>query len=277
VLPDAPLIIVTGKGGVGRSAVTAAIARVRAREGARVLTMSMGSGSGLASHLGLDRLLPKPQRGDEGVAALAIDPAAALKEYLKLRSLPPRLAGRIFGVLVQTVPGVRDVVVVGKLVHESTLPSWDAVVVDAHPIGQILSSLLAPSVVEELVPEGRIHHQAASLRKTLADPARVGIVVVATPAELAFSEAGTFIELAAESGLTPAISLVVNRVLSSPGFTSVPLEPGPSSDAARLHLELLSAQERLLPPAPVAERLDFIFGSDDPVLVADCLADGLAS
>ncbi len=277
MLPDTRLIIVTGKGGVGRSAVTAAIARVRARRGERVLAMSMGSGFGLASHLGLETLGPKPQRGDERVAALALDPGSALKGYLRQRSLPTRLPARIFGVLVQTVPGVRDIVVVGELVHESTLPSWDAVIVDAHPTGQIGSSLLAPSVVEQLVPAGRIHDQAESLRRTLADPSQVAIVVVTTPEELALNEARTFMELAAASGLTTAMSLVVNRVLSSPGFTSVPVKSGPSADAARLHLELLSAQERLLASAPVAERLPFIFGSDHPALVADRLADGLAS
>ena len=239
----------------------------------------MGAGDGLAAHLGLKALDANPQTGDEGVIALSIDPASALDEYLRLRvrALPLRMAGRIFGVLAHTVPGVRDIVIIGKCVHESSLTTWDSVIVDGQPTGQIASVLLAPSVIAELSPKGRVHDQATSVGDTLADPTLVGIVVVATAEELALTEAGRFAAVAGESSLTSRLSLVVNRVLSPPGFESVPDSDGPAAEAGRLHLELLAAQERLLADAVVATRLPFVFGAADPSLVASELAEVLAS
>lgn len=279
MLPDRRLVIVTGKGGVGRSAVTAALAKARAGAGSRVLAMAVGSGEGLAAHLGLKGLGPVPRHTDDGVAACTVDPATALDEYARLRvkAMPSRVVGRIFGVLTQTVPGVRDVVVIGKCVYEATHRGWDSVILDGPPTGQIESLLLAPSVIEDLVPKGAVHEQAGSLRRTLADPSLTGIVVVTTPEELAFSEAATFSALARRSGLTPTLHLVINRVLSSPGFESVDPGPGPIADAARLHLALLSTQERLLTDVQAGTRLPFVFGAHRPSLVVDELVKGLTA
>jgi anion-transporting ArsA/GET3 family ATPase len=239
----------------------------------------MGAGDGLATHLGLTCLDATPQTGDEGVTAFAIDPASALDEYLRLRvrALPVRMAGRIFGVLAQTVPGVRDIVIIGKCVHESSLSTWDSVIVDGQPTGQIESVLSAPAVIQELSPKGRVHDQAKSLSETLADPILVGIVVVATAEQLALTEATEFVTAAGDSGLTPRLRLIANRVLSAPGFESVPDTDGPATDAAHLHLELLAAQEQLLGDAVVQVRLPFVFGADGPASVAFELAGFLAS
>jgi anion-transporting ArsA/GET3 family ATPase len=94
------LLLVTGKGGTGKSAVAASLAIAAGRRGLRVLALAMDGGAGLARHLRADPPGPTPQRcGDVFIAA--VDPGAALDQYLRLRIRVPRLAAvsRIFAAM----------------------------------------------------------------------------------------------------------------------------------------------------------------------------------
>lgn len=277
MLPDSDLIIVTGKGGVGRSTVAASIARSLARSGKKVLAIAMGGGDGLAAHLGLVTLGPDAQPGADGVAASVVEPRNALDEYLRLyvKPSPLRIAGRLFRVLAQAVPGLRDVVVIGKCIHESKLSSWDAVVVDGAPTGQIESLLSAPSVIESLAPRGPVHDQAASLRRTLEDPAATRLVVVATPEELALTEAAELSASTRRGTYGEAPTLVVNKALSTPGFEAAPAGRGPLTEAARLHLDLLAAQTHRLAATKPDLTLPFVFGAASPQDVTAALTESI--
>ncbi|MEE9298854.1 MAG: ArsA-related P-loop ATPase [Acidimicrobiia bacterium] len=272
---DRRLLIVTGKGGVGRSAVTAALARARARRGERVLALALGAGPGLAAHLGAAELTAVPRTAAEGVRGSEVVPDAALDEYVRRRigANPLRLASRVFRVLAHAVPGIRDIVLLGKVVFEATEGVWDAVVVDAPPAGQIDSTLRAPSVIESLVPSGTVHDEAARLRTVLQDEDQTEIVTVATPDELALSEAGGVAATADDLGLTRSRVLIANRVLEDPGFSSPPPEDFESGAAARLHLGLRSEQQPLLSAARAAVHLPLLFGLSSPAEIAAALAD----
>jgi anion-transporting ArsA/GET3 family ATPase len=278
VVLDRRLIILTGKGGVGRSALTAALGIRAARAGRRALTVGMTDGLGLASHLTTGELAYQPAEVRPGLWAMAIDPAIALDEYLRRELHLPRL-GPVTGAyrsFAETVPGIRDVVVMGKVIHEARRPEWDVVIVDGPPIGQISSYLRAPSTIQTLVPAGRVERQATSLRSTLEDPTLTVVVPVTLAEELPVSE--TLEALAQINGerLAPVGAVVVNRVLPALELDDEAIErlaEGPERDAAKLHRGLLASQRRWLELLPGSTRLPYLFGLLTPAEAAARLAD----
>ena len=270
---DGRLLIVTGKGGTGRSAITAAIALSRQGTGRRVLAMALDDGRGLAAHLGLRSIGAAPVVGS-GVHASRVIPSAALDEYVRSRigRNPLRLAARVFRSVAEVVPGVRDVVLIGKVIAEAISGAWDVVVVDGPPAGQVSSLLRAPATIETLAPEGTVRAEAATLRSVLQDPVRTQIVVVATPDELAVAEAAAVLAGADQLGLTSSRRLVANRVLQDPGFTAPPGRDGAAGAAAVLHLGLRSEQQAILDRFRADTLLPLLFGTHRPEAVAAALA-----
>lgn len=269
------MCLVTGKGGTGKSAVAASLAIAAGRRGMRVLALAMGSGEGLARHLGASRIGPEPEAfGD--VHAAVVEPAAALDEYLRHRLHLPHLGAvaRVFAAVVDTVPGVRDTVMIGKVVHESTISTWDLVVADAPPTGQVQSYLGAPTTIAGLVPGGAVRDQAAWLRSLLENPKHTGVVVVATPEELPVTEAVAFRE---EMAARPEVMAVIaNKVLPEAGFDVAAIEglaPGPPLDAARFHLALAAAQQRHLDELRPDRTVPYLFGMHTPDETAARIAD----
>ena len=120
---------------------------------------------------------------------------------------------RVFAAVVETVPGVRDTAMIGKIIFESTRPRWDLVVVDAPPTGQVSSFLEAPATIAGLVPGGAVRDQAAWMRSVLADPRHTGLVVVATPEELPVIEAKSFIEDVIASRTAAVAASVANAAV----------------------------------------------------------------
>lgn len=268
------LTIVTGKGGVGRSAVAAALALHSASTKEPVLALSMGQADGLAQHLGLDQASGQPVQTSDGVWCGAIEPSAALTDYIAAQTalMPARLGGRVFGALASTVPGIRDIITIGKCVHEARSGSWSAVVVDAAPTGQIESFLGAPSAVAALASRGRIHTQAVGLQHHLSDPAFTRVVTVATPEAMALTEAEAMIEAARDLGIAQPLDLLVNRRHPEPGFTAIPPGVGPVRAAAELGHALVLRESELLSHLSPALTLPHLFGALAPYEVAQRLA-----
>jgi anion-transporting ArsA/GET3 family ATPase len=270
---DQRLVIVTGKGGVGRSAVASAIARTRASRGERVLALAIDRGRGLAAHLGVPALGHEPTEVVPNLRGSVVDPSSALEEYVRLQVRAPiALAGRVFRLLALTVPGVRDIVLIGKVWHEAVRGDWDAVVVDAAPAGQIQSILQAPATIADLVPRGSVHDQARRMGATLADPEITSLVIVATPEELPLTEAEEVMAAADDAGITSRRFLVLNRVVQPAGFTEPPPTEGPVRDAAILQLAVETAQARHIEEARADHLLPLLFGSQRPADVSSTLA-----
>lgn len=275
---DRHLLIVTGKGGTGRSAIATSLALLAARQGRRVLAVAMTDTLGLSSHLRTGRLGPETVEVRPGLAAVAIDPGAALDEYLRIRLRVPRVAmmTRAFRVLAETVPGIRDTVLIGKVLWEAARSEWDLVVADGPPTGQVLSFLRAPTTIEGLVPAGRVRDQAAWMRLMLADRRRTGIVLTATPEELPVTEAVETGAILREEGLADVVAVVANRVLPALVVDRALVEaepPGPRRDAALLHLDVANRQGLQLAALRPDHALPLLFGIRTPGEVASRLAD----
>jgi len=269
------LLLVTGKGGTGKSAVAASLAIAAGRRGLRVLALAMDDGAGLARHLRADSPGPLPRRcGDVSIAL--VDPGAALDQYLRLRIRVPRLAAvsRIFAAMAETVPGVRDTVMIGKVIYESTRSRWDLVVADAPPTGQVLSYLGAPATIAGLVPTGAVRDQAHWMAQTLKDPRHTAALVVATPEELPTIEAAGFVADIARTGSITLAAVVANRVLPAADFGDPgPDATGPGAAAARHHLALVAAQQQHLATLAPTRTIPHLFGVRTPGETAELIAD----
>jgi anion-transporting ArsA/GET3 family ATPase len=199
------LLFVTGKGGVGKTTVACAIASAAARRGRRVLLLAAGT-------------LP-----DAGVlpAEVTLRPVGgreSLDEYLRL-ALPLAIARRvtrshIYQRFVAAAPGLRELMMLGKMAHEARSDEWDLVVVDAPSTGHALQLFRMPAGAAAAFG-GLVRSEADRVLAQLRDPSRTMIVTVTLPEELAVNET---IELhaALETLELPIGPIVVNRVRRAP-------------------------------------------------------------
>ncbi|NNC93616.1 MAG: hypothetical protein HKN80_14120 [Acidimicrobiia bacterium] len=280
---DRSLLVVSGKGGVGKSAIAAALSILAARRGLSVLAVSMTDDLGLGNHLGVDRLGYRAQEVRPGVNALTIDRSQALDEYIRLQLHAPRIAplgpvARGLNALADTVPGIRDIITIGKVLFEAGKPQWDLVIADAPPLGQITSYLRAPVTIAGLVPVGRVRDQALRYEEELTNPDHTGLVLVATPEELPVVETNEAREEIAS--LVDIAAIVTNRVLDPLGVseeTLAGLPAGPHRDAGLLHRGLHAAQRRWSADLPDGPDIPFLFGVHTPGEVAVLIADSIGA
>ncbi|NNC75574.1 MAG: P-loop NTPase [Acidimicrobiia bacterium] len=280
---DSHLVVVSGKGGVGKSAVAAALALQAASHGARVLVVGLTEPLGLAEHLGVERLTYEAREIHPGVSALALDRPAALDEYIRLQLRVPRAAPtaqltRALTVLAETAPGIREIVTMGKPVFEVWSERWDHVIVDAPPLGQLASYLRAPQTVASIVPGGRVRDQATAMAEVLAQDSE--LVLVATPAELPVNETLEAVAMLEGEGVIPVSAVVANRVVEPLDVTNRSLSrlpEGPHREAVSLHTAVAADQTYWLAELDPAIRLPYLFGLLTPFEVAARIADLLES
>lgn len=189
-------LIVVGKGGVGRTSISGALAILRAAGPARVLAMEYDRLGALATAMGRKPAL-EPAQAAPGVWTVVLDGARQLEEYLAtvvpsramLRAVVNSGAYRYF---VEAAPGLRELIMIGKIYHELEYrppsPAWDLVVLDAPATGQALSVLRMPLVARETFVAGVVGRMAARVSELLRDPARCGVVLVTLPQPFAVSE-----------------------------------------------------------------------------------------
>ena len=197
------LHVVTGKGGVGKSTVAAALAIGLAGTGRRVLAIELGRAAGLCRTLATRPMAPgaiATVLTTPGLAVAYFDGAVALAEYLTRRMRLGRLgravmAHPLYRGFVAAAPGVQALLAMGKIRDELVLqrlgagPRWDAVVVDAGASGHALEHLRMPAAAAATFTGGLVHREAEVNARLLADPAITAIHVVATPEELPVAEA----------------------------------------------------------------------------------------
>ena len=275
---DKRLVLVSGKGGVGKSAVATGLALLAQRHGLRVLIIEMESGGGLSAHFGIGPLAFQPTEVRPGLHAMEIVRSEALLEYLQLQLRLPGMGrfgsvARAFDALATTAPAVREIVTIGKILWEVKEEKWDLVIVDAPPTGQIGSYLRAPQSISELVATGRIRAQADWMADTLADPARTGLVLVNLPEELPTTETLEMIDWVAASEVVASPTVIANRVMG--GLRVKVPTSGVASEMAALHTSLWAEQQKWLERLPPDLTLPYMFGLFTPTEVAAHVSDEL--
>ena len=192
------LSILVGKGGVGRSTLSAALGIVSARRGLRTTIVELATHPVIPGLFGVAAAGYSPVALLPGLSSLRITWEEALREYglMKLRFLAMfRLVfdNPFMRHLLPAIPGVAEILVMGKVIHLASTQGRGAeaehVILDGPATGHAISLLRAPTVVARSFAAGPLAEDAARLRDFLRDPARSRVHLVATPEEMPVSEA----------------------------------------------------------------------------------------
>lgn len=197
---DRRFVIVAGKGGVGKSTISAALALSAARQGKRVLVCELGSKERVAGLLGH----PEPIGYDvvevaDGVEVINVTPEPALHEYGVIKLRFERLYRVVFEnpimqSLIRMIPGMKELLLIGKAwyleqeLDERGDPRWDIIIVDSPATGHGISLLELPHVVTETVKVGPMADEVRTIRDMLTDPKRTVMNVVTLPEEMPTAE-----------------------------------------------------------------------------------------
>ena len=284
------VLIVAGKGGVGKTTVTAAVARMAARAGLTALIVELEGKSGLGGAFGrTDPLTYEEVPLADGVRARTLTPDDALVEYLEghgLRRISKRLmkSGAI-DVVATAAPGIKDILVLGKVKQLERAAVADVIVVDAPAAGHAVTFLTSASGLLDAVRVGPIRSQALDVLELLKDPARCQVVLVTLPEETPVNEVvETAFKLEDRVGVALG-PVVVNGVY--PELDGLDADPGDVDDAdalraaARFRLDRMALQaeqmERLASALPLPQlRLPYLFTTEVGPAEVEVLADSLA-
>jgi anion-transporting ArsA/GET3 family ATPase len=273
------VLIVAGKGGVGKSTIAAALARAGCDAGVSVTLVS------------IDDKLP-PSGVPAEIERVVVDPGRALSEYLSEHGLArisrQLVSSGITDLVAGTAPGIDDLLVLGKIKQMEREGGRDVIVVDGPAAGHALDMLRAPTLLRRAVAGGPVRSQAEDVLAMLGDASRCRVMLVCAPESTPIQEmVDTAYDLEEEIGVHLA-PVVVNGIDTAPdavlelgveGLAGVAGQ-GPLLEAARHRLARVTAHrsaidelERSFPlPHLDVPRVASSAGSIDGELTARCAA-----
>ena len=253
-LLDRRLLVVTGKGGVGKSSISAALALLAARRGQRVLVCEVNAHERVAPMLGalpsgteIREVLPR-------LFSVNVQPREAMREYgimtLRFKSLYDAVfENRVSRYFLRAIPSLAELVMLGKILHEARVEErgrhrWDLVVLDAPATGHALQLLGVPAALLDTVPPGPLRRDAQWMQELLVDPARTSVSIVTLPEEMPVNEAIELDHAVRGQLRMPRGALIVNALPErrfSPaeaerlsGLAGEPSPLGPAAAAGRV-------------------------------------------
>ncbi len=200
LLRDRSVLYVTGKGGVGKTTVAAALGLAAARLGRRTIVCEVAEQDRMSRAFARHGVRPEQEvKLADDLWAITIDPRKALEEWLgkQLGGAPTRLLGHshAFQYFVAAAPGAKELITIAKVWELAQPERWDRhnrtydlVVVDAPASGHGVAMLTTPHTFGEIARVGPIRRQSHKVSAMLADPERTGYVAVAQPEEMPVTE-----------------------------------------------------------------------------------------
>lgn len=264
-LTAARVAIVSGKGGVGKTTVSAAIAVAAAREGKRVLLAEIEDRRAFSSLFGVDEIGYNERILDDNLSSQSIQADEALVEYLRMFFGIPKISraliqSRAMEFATNTAPGLKDILLIGKVKEaeqrrRGSESVYDLIVVDAPPTGRLPRLLDAPRAIMDLVRTGPIRSHAQSVFDMLMDPSRTQVVLVVQPEAMPVRETIEAVDVLRKMGVAVG-PLVVNGMwqpiekLGSDPFATLRQD----ADDARLNLSDLAVEHLSIVASAQARR-----------------------
>jgi anion-transporting ArsA/GET3 family ATPase len=217
-------LVVTGKGGVGKTTVCAAEAVALAQKGKRVLVAMCNAKERLSTYLGSQLVGPEVVPVAPNIWAVNMEPEAALEEYglmtLKSRALYTLLFdNKYVRTFFRAVPGMQEWAMLGKAWWHTTelrddgTPKYDVVILDAPATGHGLDMLRVPKVILDVVPAGILRRDAERAWHLFQDPDTCNVVLVTLPEEMPTTETIELAKAIQGELKLPIGKIVVNQVL----------------------------------------------------------------
>lgn len=212
------LIFVTGKGGVGKTTVATALAVLAAEKGKRVLLCEIVPKSEIVGLFGVPNGDFEATEVRDNLFVMEMNTEKALVEYIKLfLKIPiPITVGplaKTFDFVSNAAPGVREILVVGKLCYEVRQNHYDIVIADSSASGHVISQLASPQGVNQLFGVGLVKDQTKWMLDILTDSTSTGICLVSTPEETPVEETlEVFRRINEETQVAVALG-VVNKLI----------------------------------------------------------------
>jgi anion-transporting ArsA/GET3 family ATPase len=217
---DKRLVFVTGKGGVGKTTVAAALGLVAARAGKRTIVCEVAQQERMSRVFRREGVGYSETQLETDLYAISIDPQESMDEYLRSQIRPSALYAllfdnRLFQYFAAATPGMRELVTIGKIWElaqfERRNPHaspYDLVIVDAPASGHGLAFLRTPRTFRDAARVGPISRQAGKIDAFICDPSNTGVVAVALPEEMPVNETVDF-----ERGLRDEMGLELDAVV----------------------------------------------------------------
>jgi anion-transporting ArsA/GET3 family ATPase len=198
-LLDRRLVVVAGKGGVGKTTVAAALGLVASRAGKRTVICEVAEQERLSDLFGVDAAGHEERELAPNLHSVSVDPELAKEEWLRYQLKSGTLAGvlggsSVFRYLSAAAPGLSELVTIGKVWDLAQLERrtggsvFDLAIVDAPATGHGVAMLRAPSTYAGVARVGPIRRQALQIDAFLRDRRRTGVMVVALPEEMPVNE-----------------------------------------------------------------------------------------
>jgi anion-transporting ArsA/GET3 family ATPase len=212
-------VIVTGKGGVGKTTVSVALGMRAAAEGKRTIVCEVSAQENASRMFEHTTVGFHEVELEENLWAISIDPDESMREYvllqLKVRAMRDMLfRSRIFNYLAAATPGLKELVTIGKIWELAQLDrkvksgrKYDTVIVDAPATGHGVGFLQTPRTFANIARVGPIHSQAQTLDRFITDHDNTGVAIVALPEEMPVNETA-----ALEHDLVEEVGVAVDRV-----------------------------------------------------------------
>jgi anion-transporting ArsA/GET3 family ATPase len=191
---DRRLLIISGKGGVGKTSIAAALGVMAARHDLRVLVAEVEGKNALSSLLAAPPLTSEPRELLPGLWAMHVSPEEALSEYFEVqfhakRVVKPLVTSQLVYYVTHAAPGLRDILMLGKIWYQvARKGEFDLAILDTPAAGHAVSMLRSPEGFLEAVPVGTLAGHARRVSDWLHDPEQVAIHLVTLAEETPVKE-----------------------------------------------------------------------------------------
>jgi hypothetical protein len=219
-----PFQVVAGKGGVGRTVVSTALAVRSARQGMRTLLLEVNAPDNAAQYLGVPAAVDEPRKVLDDLWLCRMTPKGSLREYalmiLKFKALYNLVfENRLVKYLLRSIPSLAEFTMLGKTWYHSEerladgSPKYERIIVDAPATGHAITFLSVARTVADIAPKGIMQDASEKMAELIESKERSCIHVVTLPEEMPVNE-GLDIVKAAERRLRMTLGVgIVNRML----------------------------------------------------------------